>query len=506
MLKKLYIKDYAIVDELSVDFYQGFQIITGETGAGKSILVGAISLLCGERGDNDLIRSGKNKAIIEGEFSKINQPVIIHLLESWDISITSGVLLLRRELNLKSINRSFINDTPVSLSKLSVLSTYLIDLHGQHQHQRLLYTENHINYLDAYGGLNSVLKSYVEKYKEYMQKCSILEQFKQSQKEAHEREELTRFQLQELGQADLKENELVSIQSERKILENSELLFEVTKEVSEILYSASESSLNHIAQALKNIKKLSEIDPEFNKYTETLESARIAIEETGMYCSKYGDSLNFDPVRLNELRERENQIEWLLKKYHRQDVNQLIELQRDFKNQIEQLTNEEDNIIKLQNEIEKLLEDLVKFAFDLSSMRKEIAKNFITEINCLLETVGLQKANFDISITWRENKSGLVNFKNKKYLLDQNGLDSVEFLIGINPGEPLRPLHKIASGGEISRIMLSLKSLLATVDKIPTLVFDEIDTGISGGIAQTVGTRLKSIGKEHQLIVISHLP
>ena len=259
MLEKLYIKDYAIVDELTIDFSPGFQVITGETGAGKSILVGAISLLCGERSTSDLIRANKKKAIVEGEFSNACSSTIIRLLTRWGISTAEDILVLRRELNIKGPSRAFINDTPVSLTSLSELSTHLLDLHGQHQHQQLLYSDNHITYLDAYGGLTSIIKKYLEKYQIYQNKCRDIDHFKTVQKEIHEKEDLIRFQLQELERYNLQENELEQIKSEIKILENSELLFELTKDVSEKLYDASESALNLLTQALIHVNKLSTI-------------------------------------------------------------------------------------------------------------------------------------------------------------------------------------------------------------------------------------------------------
>jgi DNA repair protein RecN (Recombination protein N) len=506
MLEKLYIKDFAIVDELAIEFSSGFQVITGETGAGKSILIGALALICGERGFSDLIRSDKNKSVIEVEFTRSKNPAVIRLLENWNISQFEEKLILRRELNVKGASRSFINDTPVSLSNLSELSGYLIDLHGQHQHQRLLYPENHIAYLDAYGGLLSELQRYRALFQSYQNKTKELEILQQTQLEKKEKEDLYRFQIDELEQANLEADELKNLRSEQKILENSELLFETTKGIGETLYSSSDSALNQLTEALNKLKKLSTIDTEFSSLITNLESARIAVEDTGMYCETYGEKLNFDPERLHEIRERESQIEWLLKKYNRQTVKELIEYVQTIKKQVDHINTDQDRISRLNIEIEEDLQNLQQRALDLSSMRHESANKFTVELSKLLDTVGLKNANFKININRREDKSESMKYADKQYILDHNGMDIIEFMIGINPGEPSRPLHKIASGGEVSRIMLCLKALLAATDKIPTLVFDEIDNGISGRLAQIVGKRMRILGQAHQLIVISHLP
>jgi DNA repair protein RecN (Recombination protein N) len=506
MLEKLYIKNFAIVDELAITFSQGFQVITGETGAGKSILVGAIALICGDRGTSEYIRSNSNKAIIEGHFRCISNPQVLSLLDAWNIPRYEDTLILRRELNTKGNNRSFINNTPTAIANLAELSGYLIDLHGQHQHQRLLYPENHINYLDAYGGFMPILKSYRAVYQTFIEKNKELETLQKKQTEIREKESLYRFQLQELEQANLMADELESLHSEQKILENSEFLYEATKEIGEKLYTTSNSALNQLTETLQRLKKLASIDADFSALIKDIESAQIAVEDAGMFCETYGEKLNFDPARLNELRERQSQIEWLLKKYNRQTINDLIVLRDQIRTQLGLINGEEDQINLLQDQINQYKSELQKQALTLSDLRRDTAQKFTIELNKLLETVGLTNANFLINLYWREHDYGLVTHQNKRYLLDQNGLDAVEFMIGINPGEPPRALHRIASGGEISRIMLCLKSLLAATDKIPTLVFDEIDIGISGRIAQTVGKRMYDIGQAHQLIVISHLP
>jgi DNA repair protein RecN (Recombination protein N) len=506
MLEKLYIKDFAIVDELSVEFSPGFQVITGETGAGKSILIGALALICGERGFSDLIRADKNKSIIEVEFKLDHNSAVMRLLQRWQISPLENKLILRRELNDRGTSRSFVNDTPVSLANLSELSSHLIDLHGQHQHQRLLYPENHITYLDAYGGLLPVLQKYRSVYNAYQNKLKELETLKKTQIENNEKEAVYRFQIEELEQANLNAEELENIHSEQKILENSELLFETTKEIGNMLYSASDATLNQLTETIKQLTKLSTIDKEFSRLITDLESAKIAVEDAGMYCETYGEKLNFDPNRLNLLRERESQIQWFLKKYNRKTVEELVVYTQNIKQLVGRINNDQDRIASLAEEIERDFQNLQQRAADLSAMRQEIAGKFIIELSKLLDTVGLKNANFKININRLEEKSKQNKAFHKRVVFDHNGFDSVEFLIGINPGEPSRPLHKIASGGEVSRIMLCLKALLAATDKIPTLIFDEIDNGISGRIAQTVGKRMRLLGEAHQLIVISHLP
>jgi DNA repair protein RecN (Recombination protein N) len=506
MLYKLYIKDYAIVDEIEVYFSPGFQVITGETGAGKSVLIGALGLICGGRAQSELIRAGAKKSILEAEFKLSSNSDVIKILKDLNIEDLKEILILRREINDRGISRAYINDSPVTINDLNRISDLLIDLHGQHQHQRLLKSESHIYYLDAYGKLESMVRQFRLSLQRFNEVKENLDSLRLQKEKNLEKYDLYNFQINELVKANLQEDELEKLSNERKILENSETLFEITHAVSDVLYSSEDSALKKVMLALNQFKNIVTIDASFSELLQGLESMRVTIEEIGRFCEVYSTKLEFDPLRLEEIRARETEIEWFLKKYHFSSISELRAHMNEMKKQIKFSENFDEEIGKIEAQLEKDRIHLQELALDLADKRKTVAAEFALKLGKILSNVGLPAASFSVQINWREGQNGIVNFKQKKYNLNDSGLDTVEFFVGLNIGEPVRPLHKIASGGEVSRIMLSIKSLLAKVDEINTLVFDEIDSGISGKFAQIVGKELCNIGSEHQLIVITHLP
>jgi DNA repair protein RecN (Recombination protein N) len=506
MLKKLYIKDFAIVDHLEIQFDSGFQVLTGETGAGKSILVGALGLLCGDRGQSDLVRMGADKAVLEAEFRVLIDSEKKDLFEKLAVDIIDDMIIVRREINTKGVSRAFINDTPVNINSLSVLTELLVDLHGQHQHQRLIHPENHITYLDAYGKIQPIVENFQSIYKKFHDQKSLLEGLIEKRKTSYEKHDLFTFQVDELTNANLQDNELESLIAERKILENNEILFDVSGRVAELLYSTEDSASTRISEAINKLKSLVDVDPSFSDLIKNLESAQVSVEETGRHCESYGSNLEFNADRLEEIRKRESELEWLLKKYQVITITALIERHEEMKKDLNDLENFDENIEQLEKGLEDICDELRDISLVLSDKRQELAKNFEKELEQLLVSVGLQNATFKVSQTWHQTEDGIISVEDKKYALSITGLDQIEFNVGLNLGEPVRPLHKVASGGEVSRIMLGIKALLADSDEIPTLVFDEIDSGISGRFAQIVGRKMLDIANHHQLIVITHLP
>jgi DNA repair protein RecN (Recombination protein N) len=506
MLKKLYIKNFAIVDHLEIEFGSGFLVLTGETGAGKSILVGALGLLCGERGQSDLVRSGADKAILEAEFEISIDDNKKTAFDRLGIDVTDNLIIVRREINAKGVSRAFINDSPVNINSLTILTELLIDLHGQHQHQRLIHPENHISYLDAYGKIQSTLENYRSIYTKYHEQKGLLDSLIEKRKTSYEKHDLFTFQVDELTKANLQDDELNLLIAEKKILENNELLFELSGKVSSLLYSTEDSASNRISEAINKLRSLVDIDPTFAELIKNLESAQVSVEETGRHCESYGSNLEFNADRLEEIRNREAELEWLMKKYQVTAISDLIKRLNEMRRNLDELENFDEKIEELEKELEKIRLELQKSAIFLSQRRQEIAKVFEKELEELLISVGLQNSTFKVIQAWNQNDNGIIQVDGKRYELSSHGLDMIEFNIGLNVGEPVRPLHKVASGGEVSRIMLCIKALLADSDEIETLVFDEIDSGISGRFAQIVGQKMRAIADHHQLIVITHLP
>ena len=506
MLVRLYIKDYAIVDELEVHFEKSFQVLTGETGAGKSILVGALALLCGDRGHADLVRSGGTKAILEAEFKTEQNDDLTNLLKHVNAEILNETLILRREISQNGLSRAFINDSPVNVNDLGKISSFLIDLHGQHQHQRLIHPETHIYYLDAFGKLTPLLEKYGQAFDQYNKDRKELESLIDLRKSSYEKHDLYAYQIDELEKATLHEDELDQLEQERKILENSEDLFETTDAVSSILYLSDNSVQKNIQEVISRLRQISNIDGKFLELISSLESSQLAIEEIGQFCEQYSSSLEFNPERLEEIRVRESELNWLLKKYQVTTISELIKHKEEMISELALIENYDERIEELTKRLQSEQLQLRELAIEISNKRKKSGQNFKTKLEKLLDSVGLANTRFNVQIDWQEDPDGDVVIDNRHYRLTNQGLDTVEFYIGLNVGEPVRPLHKIASGGEISRIMLCIKSLIADSDDIETLVFDEIDVGISGRFAQIVANRMREISQNHQLIVITHLP
>ena len=506
MLRRIYIKDFAIVDQLEIEFSEGFQVMTGETGAGKSVIVGAIGYLCGERARSDVLREGASKAIIEAEFVMKSINRLETVLAEIGVETYSDTIILRREINASGVNRNFINDSPASVNNLTRISDLLIDLHGQHEHQRLIHPETHIDYLDAYARSDHLLDQVIDLIGGFRSCQKELQEILDQKDSNREKHALYTFQLQELDKANIGEDELENLRQERKILENSQLLYDNAVKISERLYSEDDSVLSEITAGIKRLEQIAGVDPQFVTQVENLENVRLIIEDLGRSCEEYANRLEFDPERLENIQTREAELEWLLKKYRFSTLNDLIAHREHLRQQVSRIDNFEGDIKDVRQKFETGKAELTAGLEKLSEHRRSAAKQFESEIRRLLEDVGLKNARFEVTVTGQESENGEIEIGGKKYRLLDNGIDVVEFYVGLNVGEPSRPLHKVASGGEISRIMLCVKSILAAVDDVHTLVFDEIDSGISGRIAQIVGKKLRAMSEARQLIVITHLP
>ena len=506
MLKKLKIKDFTLIENLEIDFVSGFQVLTGETGAGKSVIIGAIGLLCGQRGQSELVRTGSEKTILEAEFEINKNNLIDEFLDENNIDQFGSLLILRREINHKGLSRAFINDTPSSLSQLSKLTGILIDLHGQHQHQKLLYVENHGIYLDAFASLEKELDKYKILFKKFLHNKNELIRLHNIKKNSIDQHDLFSFQAAELEKANLDENELEQLKGEKLKLENSEQLYEAANFVSNNLYSSENSVLISVSKALNSLTEVENIDTEFKELATNLGSARVMIEEVGRTAELLKEKIEFNPTRLEEIRNREAEIDWLFKKYQVNSIDELIKHQEKLNAELNRIQNYDEDIHGLEENLKSIQNDLNKLAIDISQVRKNKASILEEKMNKTLTTLGMNNANFSVKITWIEDPEGAVSINDKKYKSSERAADQIEFLVSLNKGEPLKQLQKVASGGEISRIMLAIKSILSDTDDTFTLVFDEIDSGISGKIAQIVGNKFKEIGLSKQLIVITHLP
>ena len=507
MIRYLFVKDFVLVNRLEIEFQSGLNILTGETGAGKSILVNAIGQLCGERSSPDLVRNGAKKAILEAHFSVRNVANIDRMLADLEVDpLEDDVLIIRKEIHLNGAARVFVNDTPVTLNRLHRLSSLLVDLHGQHQHQQLLHPENHIVYLDAYGKLNDRVREFSALLSQYEQAQKELEQLKEAQIKSFQQQDMYRYQVEELTKAQLNPDELDELKAELKVLSNVETLHQLGASLVDILYSGEINASDLLSQAESDLNRLADLDRDFSPYRDNLEEARATIEEIGRFTEEYLSGLEFNPERMEFIHQRISRLEFLLKKYQKKNIRELI----DYHQRIEQLLSEQeqydDRIQEKEKQIAEMIRLLTEKGEKLSADRSKIAKSFQRQISEVLIKIGMPNARFKVQqlLRGREESPFVVNGTPSSPTA--RGFDQIVFQLSANSGEDFKPLHKIASGGEISRVMLALKAILADSDQIPILVFDEIDAGISGKIAQRVGYEMSKLAQLHQIICVTHLP
>lgn len=509
MLKHLQIQNYALIEKLEIDFEQGLNIITGETGAGKSIIIDALSLILGERTDTAAIRKNSDKAIVEGTFDVSQNKNIKQFIKENDIDLSDQVIL-RRELSIKGTSRSFVNDTPVPLRIMKIIGDSLVDLHGQHEHQSLLRTETHIDLLDDFAGLSPLVEEFKAAHNQLVSEVRKLTELQNRNNIVNEKKDLYEFQLKEIDAVNPLIDEEARLESELKILENSEKLNEETKKLYNILYDGESSIIVKLNQSLKYIEQLSLIDETFGALKKEAESAEAIVKELTASMRDYISNIEFNPEKLEHHRNRLGQITLLKKKYGG-SIESLIEFKHKLEAELLLVENIDAEIKKVKQAIEEKRKIASELAMKLTAKRNEAAKKVNSEIVKVLAELGIKNSKFETRVDNRfvkpnNSENALVKIGKDFYETEPKGIDFVEFFISTNIGEDVKPLVKVASGGEISRIMLSLKTILAKSEKLPLLIFDEIDIGISGRIAQAVGLSLKNLSKLHQVIAITHLP
>ncbi|HHS13674.1 MAG TPA: DNA repair protein RecN [bacterium] len=502
MLKKLTIRDYALIEFIEVEFNRGLHILTGETGAGKSIIVGALGILLGDRASTEMIRSGTDKSIVEGIFH-LSSPISLPNTVFEEDGIFHE-LILRREINRQGRTRCFINDTPVSLNELSIVGDQLVDLHGQHDHQVLLKTDHHLDYLDNFGIPEETLRNMESGYRKHRQILESLQSLIEREKEMRQRQELLEFQVKELNAASLRVGEEEALQQEERILNHIEKLIETAQQIRIEMYEGEDCVSDRIAQAQTRLEDLVSVDPVFHNWAQQCETARLAVEDVVNGLESYTGGVEFDPERLQEIRDRLGLITRLKKKYGPTE-EEVIQYQSKAQEELDRISHLDENIEKMTRELEDSTHLLTEQTLSLSTLRTEIARELECRVMEVLDQLGLKNGIFKIKLTRKESVDGLP-VDDRKIAVNSRGIDHAEFMISLNPGEEPKSLAKVASGGEISRIMLALKTVLARADRIPVMIFDEIDSGISGRIAHVVGKRLKEAAFERQVICITHLP
>ncbi|HED05311.1 MAG TPA: DNA repair protein RecN, partial [Ignavibacteria bacterium] len=507
MLKSLLIKDYALIEQVNVEFGKGLNIITGETGAGKSILIDAMGLLLGERASNEVIRKGAFKTVVEGIFDVENNFKIKNILKENDLEFFPE-LIIRREISLKGANRCFINDTPATLSLTKDIGNLLVDMHGQHEHQSLLRVETHINFLDEFGKIGSLLEDYREQYNRLSGLSYELKSFQDKESGLKEKKDINSYQIKEIDSVLPQEGEDERLTNELNLLENSEKLLELTTNIYQNLYDSKNSVYDLLSKIKNDLEEVKNIDKSFGDALNEFESATTFINDVSDFVRSYNSKIELESEHLEKIRERLSELNLIKKKYGG-SIKSILEYRKKIGEEFDIAENYTAKIETIEEEIKKVREYCGIAAEKLSNKRREIADNLEKEVQQELNFLGIPNAFFRVDIEHEQIDNNLNNYiviNDQKFKYYVNGYDRIEFFISTNLGEDLKPLVKVASGGEISRIMLALKTILAKNDKLPLLIFDEIDTGVSGRIAQRVGHALKSLSEYHQIISITHLP
>ncbi len=494
MLTQIRLRDFAIVDELELEFSGGMTALTGETGAGKSILVDALGLALGDRGDSGVVRHGAERAEIEAGFDISALPAVAGWLSDQDLDADSDCML-RRVIGKDGRSRAYINGRSVTLQALQELGAQLIDIHGQHEHQSLLRRDMQRALLDDYAGHESQLDMLATLYREWKRASEEVMQLRQAVEERTARGELLRYQVQELQSLALHNDEVDTLNQEHARLANVGRLLETSQRALSQIYEGEDGTAQQsLSQALHEIDALCELDPSLGETRELLNGALIQLQEGADALRRYTDRLELDPERLNQVELRLGSIHDLARK-HRIVPQELPAQLALLELELDGLENADARLDTLQARIDELTGEFSQKAGLLSSARRSAAKTLSTRVSAIMAQLGMPGGRIDIQV----EGATPVRFT-------PTGIDAIEFLVSANPGQPLRPLSKVASGGELSRISLAIQVITANSGRIPTLIFDEVDTGIGGGVAEVVGRQLRTLGEARQVLCVTHLP
>lgn len=492
MLKQLYIKNFTLIDELDISLYPGFSVITGETGAGKSIILGAIGLLLGNRADSKTIKDGCNRCTIEAHFD-LSRYEMLHFFKEHDIDFDPQDTIIRRELTASGKSRAFINDTPVPLNTMRELGEQLVDIHSQHQNLLLQKEDFQLGVVDTIAQDAAQVKAYQELYMRYAEAYRKLETLRDEITKSKENEEFLRFQLKELDEAQLQADEQELLEQEAETLNHSE-------DIKTALFSSDEAlsgddggileRLKSINQSLANVK---DVYPAIKELSERTESCYIEMKDIAHEIKSSLDEVEFDPARQEEINNRLDTIYNLQQKFRVKTIKELLSFQEQIKEQLSHMENSDEDIEEQSRLVESLKLQTEQAASRLTAIRTQAAKKVETEMKQRLVPLGIPNVRFEIS------------FSQKQLSLD--GVDKINFLFSANKSTPLQSVSQVASGGEIARVMLSLKAMISGTVKLPTIIFDEIDTGVSGKIAEKMAQIMREMGNsDRQVISITHLP
>jgi len=492
MLKSIYIKNYALIDSLEMEFNPGFSVITGETGAGKSIILGALSLILGQRADTKAIKQGESKCIIEGAFD-ISAYNLKSFFEQAGIDYEPFFCTLRREVLSTGKSRAFINDTPVTLNDLKVLANSLIDIHSQHQNLVLGDSRFQLDVVDILSATKALLSDYQKAFKEYKQAEKALSDLENKAQKSREEEDYLRFQYSILSDAKLVEGEQEELEIEQKTLSHAEDIKTALYRLHTLLSEEDRCIINSLREGINGIRSISGLYSKAQEIEQRIETAYIDLRDLDSEIERYAEDIEFNPERMAYVDERLDQIYSLQQKYKVNDVAGLIEIFNDIDNKLKNIDSFDQQIENLRKDLQEKEESMLKLANELSKKRNQHKSKIEKQLIDKVAYLGIPGVRFQCEIT-------------RKSTPDNTGVDDLRFMFSANKNVPLQPISEVASGGEISRVMLVLKSMIAGAAALPTIIFDEIDTGVSGEIADKMGQVMQQFGQQMQVIAITHLP
>ncbi len=492
MLKHLYIKNFTLIDELDIELYQGFSVITGETGAGKSIILGALGLLLGQRADSKAIKQGADKCVIEAYFD-LSRYGMTDFFEEYEIEYDATDCIVRRELTASGKSRAFINDTPVQLSLLKELGDRLVDIHSQHQNLLLNKQDFQLNVVDIIAGDEKEQQLYQQAYTLYHATDKELSALKESIEQNRQNVDFLQFQLDELTQANLAEGEQEELEQKSETMSHSEEIKSALYEADNALSADQTGVVESLRTALSAIRQIEKVLPDASELVERMDSSYIELKDIAQEISSQMEHVDFDPAELDAINNRLDKLYDLEKKYHVETVEELMEKRDELKIQLGHIENSDEALAELQQKLSDQLAQTQKAAETLTKLRTKAAKQIEKEMQGRLMPLGMPNVRFSIEMTQEP--------------LNASGQDKVAFLFSANTSTPLQPISQVASGGEIARVMLSLKAMISGAVKLPTIIFDEIDTGVSGKTAEKMAEIMQEMGHhERQVISITHLP
>ncbi len=503
MLVRLCISNFAIISHLEIGFHPGLNILSGETGAGKSIIINAVNLLLGGRASSELIREGADEARVEGQFHVPVDSPIREMLEKMDIPF-DGEIIIKRTISRKGKNRITINGSIASLSMLSHLGPRLISISGQHANQVLLNPDNHLYLLDDFANLGHHREAVAERVREFKQLSSEISRLAEEISRAEERQELARFQAEEIDRAGLRPGEDKELEEERKKIKFAEQLFRIAGECYGILYDDEDAVISRISHCIRELERGTQIDRTLEGAVHSLTVAMAEVEEAAYGLRDYAEGAQYDPDRLTQIEDRIYLLNQLKRKYG-PSLEDVLAYREGLSDTMEGIAQKKNLLAEKQKALEVIRDEVSQRAMDLSRRRREAARKLESAVEEELKQLHMKGTSFRVRfgapVDQNKGRASLAVDQ-----IREEGIDEIEFMISPNVGEPLRPLAKIASGGELSRIVLALKSILARIGSVETVVFDEVDAGISGATADIVGEKLLALSEKHQVLCITHLP